>query len=47
MLFLNPTITASIAQNWDLDVVGQFVFQKLEKYESPVQAGYVRLKWSF
>ncbi len=47
MLFLNPTLSASIAQNWDVDLVGQIVFQKQEKYESPVQAGFVRVKWSF
>jgi hypothetical protein len=47
MLFLNPTITASIAQDWDIHLVGQILFQKQEKYESPVQAGYLRIKWSF
>jgi hypothetical protein len=46
-LFLDPALTYSLAQNWDLDVVVQVVFQKTTKYESPVQAGFLRIKWSF
>ncbi|MFQ5448019.1 MAG: hypothetical protein ACE5FF_13920, partial [Saprospiraceae bacterium] len=46
-LFVNPALTYSLAQNWDLDVVLQVIFQKEEKYESPVQAGFLRVKWSF
>ncbi|MCB0520573.1 MAG: hypothetical protein H6577_24755 [Lewinellaceae bacterium] len=46
-MFLNPVITYSLAQNWDLDVVGQLLFQKDGKYKSPVQAGFLRVKWSF
>ncbi len=46
-LFLNPVLTYSLSQNWDLDLVGQIAFQKEEKYKSPVQAGFLRIKWSF
>lgn len=47
-LFVSPNITISVAQSWDLDLVGQFVFNKEnEKYTSPVTAGFIRLKVSF
>ena len=46
-MFINPVLTYSLSQNWDLDLVGQLAFQKEEKYSSPVQAGFVRVKWSF
>jgi len=46
-MFLNPVLTYSLAQNWDLDLVGQILFQKEEKFKSPVQAGFLRVKWSF
>lgn len=46
-LFINPTITYSIAQNWDLDLVGQIVFNKTSRYESPTQVIFLRLKFSY
>ena len=47
-LFVNPTLTYSVAQSWDLDLVGQIAFNKANgKYESPVIAGFLRLKLSF
>ena len=48
-LFLNPTFTFSIAQNWDIDLVGQIAFNKVagSGYRSPIQAGFGRSKWSF
>lgn len=46
-MFVNPVLTYSLAQNWDLDLVGQILFQKEKKYKSPVQAGFLRVKWSF
>jgi hypothetical protein len=46
-LFLNPTITYSIRENWDLDLVGQVVFNRNEQYTSPVQAAFLRMKFSF
>ncbi len=47
-LFINPTVSYSIAQNWDLDFVGQIVFNKTsQKYESPTQVAFLRLKFSY
>lgn len=46
-LFLTPTLTYSIADNWDLDLVGQVVFSDDGKYRSPLQAFFVRTKFSF
>ncbi len=46
-LFLNPSLTYSVAQNWDLDLIGQIVLSKEEKYKSPIQAAFLRLKYSF
>lgn len=47
-LFINPTLTYSIARNWDLDLIGQISFSKLqEKYQSPVKAFFIRFKFSY
>jgi len=46
-MFLNPGLTYSLSQNWDIDLVGQIVFLQEETYHSNVQAGFVRMKWSF
>lgn len=47
-LFVNPTLTLSVKENWDIDAVGQLIFQnKTDKYNSPIQAIFVRLKWSY
>lgn len=47
-LFINPTLTLSVKENWDIDAVGQLIFQnKNDKYSSPIQAIFVRLKWSY
>lgn len=47
-LFANPTLTVSVAQNWDMDFVGQLVFNKnTEHYTSPIQALFLRLKLSY
>jgi hypothetical protein len=46
-LFVNPTITYSISDNWDFDLVGQIVFDKNEGYESPIQAFFLRTTFSF
>ena len=45
--FVNPVLTYSLSQNWDLDLIGQLFFQKQERYRSEVQAGFIRIKWSF
>ncbi len=46
-LFLNPTLTYSIKENWDMDFVGQLIFAKTTSYNSPVQVLFLRTKWSF
>lgn len=47
-LFINPTTTVSIANNWDLDLIGQFILNSQNgKYTSPVQAVFLRIKWSY
>lgn len=46
-LFINPVLTYSIKENWDLDLVGQIVFNEDEGYRSPVQAIFLRTKYSF
>lgn len=47
-LFLNPTFRVSIANNWDLDIIGQVIFNRQQKaYQSPIQAAFLRLKWSY
>lgn len=46
-MFLNPSLTYSIKENWDLDFVGQLVFSQQERYKSPIQAAFLRMKFSF
>jgi hypothetical protein len=48
-LFINPTLTYSIAENWDFDLIGQVSFSKSQekKYESPATAIFMRFKFSF
>ena len=47
-LFAGPTVTVSIASNWDLDIVSQVLFESEQgKYRSPLQAYFVRVKHSF
>ncbi|MEL6639271.1 MAG: hypothetical protein AAFW73_07260 [Bacteroidota bacterium] len=47
-LFLNPNFNYSIAANWDLTLTGQLTFsQESQGYASPVQAGFLRVKYSF
>ncbi|MBK7406729.1 MAG: hypothetical protein IPJ40_00825 [Saprospirales bacterium] len=46
--FLNPTITYSIAENWDIDLVGQIALEKEGKtFRSPIQAVFLRVKMSY
>ncbi|MBR9922386.1 MAG: hypothetical protein GYB31_16230 [Bacteroidetes bacterium] len=46
-LFLSPTLTYSIASNWDLDLIGQIAFNEDDGYISPVQAMFLRVKFSY
>lgn len=47
--FLNPSVTISAKQNFDIDLIGQF-FYGYNPYGNLgwlIKAGYIRLKWSF
>ncbi len=47
-VFISPALTWSAKQNLDIDLVGQIVLNKSgSKYLSPVQAGFLRVKWSY
>ena len=47
-IFFTPTVTYSLKQNLDLDFVAQVLFNDNGmKYVSPVQAGFLRVKWSY
>ena len=47
-LFLNPTVSYSIAQNWDIDLVGQVAMEMDGKtYRSPIQGFFMRVKMSY
>lgn len=47
--FINPSLTISVKQNLDLDLIGQFFYGDdiNGNFSSILQAGYVRMKWSF
>jgi hypothetical protein len=46
-IFLNPTVTYSIAQNWDFDLVGQIAFNEDDGFKSPIQGLFMRIKYSY
>lgn len=47
-LFVNPTATVSMANNWDLDLIGQIILNSQDgTYTSPIQAVFLRIKWSY
>ncbi len=48
-LFINPSLTYSIKDNWDIDLIGQLVFNNDENgdFGLPVTVLFTRLKWSF
>ena len=47
-VFLNPTVTYSIGENWDLDLLGQlFYLDNKGGGNSNGKLFYLRLKWSF
>jgi len=48
-LFLNPGFTYSVKENWDLDLIGQLIFNKEDQrgFFSPIQAIFMRTKFSF
>ena len=47
-VFLSPTLTYSIANNLDVDLVGQLVLQnRVDGYGSQANVFYLRIKWSY
>lgn len=47
-LFISPVLSYSLASDWDLDLTGQIVAQDNgEHYTSPLQAFFLRLRWSY
>ena len=48
-LFISPSISYSIANNWSLDFVSQIVAgnDRNNDYTIPIWAGFLRIKWSF
>ena len=47
-LFINPTLAYSVAQNWDIDLVGQLAMERDgKKYRSPIQGFFLRMKYSY
>jgi hypothetical protein len=46
-LFINPHFGYSISDNLDLGVFGQLILEKNEKFQSPVQAFFIRMKYSY
>ena len=46
-MFVNPTATVSISDNWSIDLVGQIVFDQTDKYSSPLQSLFLRAKWAY
>jgi hypothetical protein len=47
-LFLNPTLSVSLKENLDLDLIGQFFFDTpSEKYKAVNKFLFLRFKWSY
>jgi hypothetical protein len=47
-LFISPVMTYSVATNWDLDLTGQILVQDDgSAWNSPIQAFFLRLRWSY
>ena len=47
-LFINPSITISLKQNLDLDLISQLYFDKFfDAYEAQARLIFARIKWSF
>ncbi len=47
-LFISPVMSYSLATNWDLDLTGQILVQDDgNTWNSPIQAFFLRLRWSY
>ena len=47
--FINPVLTISLKQNLDLDLIGQLFYGNDPQgdFSALIEAGYIRIKWSF
>ena len=47
-VFMNPTLNYSIAENWDMNIIGQLLFaDNSTKFSNLSNAIFLRLRWSF
>jgi hypothetical protein len=46
-LFISPNFSYSLSDDLDLGVFGQLILEKNESYGSPVQAFFIRMKYSY
>jgi len=46
-LFFNPSISYSIANDLDVGIFGQVILEKDDEFVSPVQAFFIRMKYSY
>lgn len=46
-LFFSPGLTISAASDWDVDLIGQILYNQERKFISPVQAFFLRIKYSY
>ncbi|UZO79174.1 hypothetical protein NBT05_09345 [Aquimarina sp. ERC-38] len=48
-IFMNPTLSYSLGENLDVDLIGQIIFEDSPTriYHSPTQIVYLRMSWNF
>ena len=46
-LFIMPSLTYSIANNWEIAAYGQSFWSQMSSFQNISNAAYLRLKWSF
>lgn len=46
-LFFSPGLTISAASDWDVDLIGQILYNQERKFISPIQAFFLRVKYSY
>ncbi len=47
LLFINPGLSFSIRDNWDLDFIAQLAWARVITYDDLAKNFYLRLKWSY
>lgn len=46
-MFISPVFSYSVAQDWDLDLTGQIGLEKGDSFYSPLQAFFLRMRYSY